>query len=55
MLYFNTNVGATLERAKKIVELRRLGLSLCQSSVMVGCHHQTVANELRQPLTIEID
>ena len=44
-----------VERAKKIVELHRAGLSLRQIAVVVGCHHQTVANELRQPLAIAID
>ena len=44
-----------VERAKKIVELRRLGLSLRQIAVVVGCTHKTVANELRQPLVIAID
>ena len=44
-----------VERAKKIVELRRLGMSLRQISVLVGCTHTTVATELRQPLSIAID
>ena len=44
-----------VERAKKIVELHRAGLSLRQIAVVVGCHHQTVANELKQPLAIAID
>ena len=44
-----------VDRAKKIVELHRAGLSLRQIAVVVGCHHQTVANELRQPLAIAID
>ena len=44
-----------VERAKKIVELHRAGLSLRQIAVVVGCHHQTVANEMRQPLVIAID
>ena len=44
-----------VERAKKIVELRRLGLSLRQIAVVVGCTHKTVANELRQPLVSAID
>ena len=43
-----------VERAKKIVELRRLGLSLRQIAGVVGCTHKTVANELRQPLAIAI-
>ena len=41
------------DRAKKIVELRRAGLSLRQIAVVVGCTHKTVANELRQPLVIK--
>ena len=44
-----------VERAKKIVKLRRLGLSLRQIAVVVGCTHKTVANELRQPLVIAIE
>ena len=44
-----------VERAKKIVKLRRLGLSLRQIAVVVGCTHKTVANELRQPLVIAIN
>ena len=44
-----------VERATKIVELHRAGLSLRQIVEVVGCHHQTVANELRQPLAIAID
>ena len=44
-----------VERAKKIVELRRLGLSLRQISVLAGCGHVTVANELKSPLIKEIN
>ena len=44
-----------VERAKKIVELHRAGLSLRQIAVVVGCTHKTVANELRQPLALAID
>ena len=44
-----------VDRAKKIVELHRAGLSLRQISVVVGCTHKTVANELNQSLTISID
>ena len=36
-----------LERSRKIVELHHAGLSLRQIAVVVGCHHQTVSNELR--------
>ena len=42
-------------RAKKIVELRRAGLSLRQIAVVVGCGLATVSRELRQPLSIAID
>ena len=44
-----------VERAKKIVELHRAGLSLRQIAVVVGCDHKTVFNELRKPLAIAID
>ena len=44
-----------VERAKKIVELHRAGLSLRQISVVVGCGKSTVADELRAPLLIAID
>ena len=44
-----------VERAKKIVELHRAGLSLRQISVLVGCHYSTVSRLLKQPLTIAID
>ena len=44
-----------VERAKKIVKLRRLGMSLRQISVLAGCHHQTVANELKSPLIKAIE
>ena len=43
------------DRAKKIVELRRAGLSLRQIAVVVGCGLATVSRELRQPLSIAID
>ena len=39
-----------LQRSQKIVDLHRAGLSLRQIAAVVGCHHQTVSNELRQPL-----
>ena len=39
-----------LKRSQKIVDLHRAGLSLRQIAAVVGCHHQTVSNELRQPL-----
>ena len=38
--------GSSLERAKKIVELHRAGLSLRQIAVVVGCA-KTAADELR--------
>ena len=44
-----------VERAKKIVELHRAGLSLRQIAVVVGYDHKTVFNELRQPLVTAID
>ena len=44
-----------VERAKKIVELHRTGLSLRQIAVVVGCGLGTVSRELRQPLAIAID
>ena len=44
-----------VERAKKIVELRRSGLSLRQIAVVVGCGHVTVANELKSPLVKAIN
>ena len=44
-----------VERARKIVELRRAGMSLRQISVLLGCHHQTVANELRQSHLTALD
>ena len=44
-----------VERAKKIVELRRLGLSTRQIAVVVGCDQSTVVRTLRQPLAIAID
>ena len=40
-----------LERSKKIVLLHRAGLSLRRIGAIVGCHHQTVANELRQNIS----
>ena len=43
-----------VDRARKIVELHRAGMSQRQIAVVVGCHHQTVANELRQPLATAI-
>ena len=44
-----------VDRAKKIVELRRLGLSTRQIAVVVGCDQSTVVRTLRQPLAIAID
>ena len=44
-----------VERAKKIVELHRAGLSLRQIAVVVGCGLATVSRELRQPLSIAIN
>ena len=44
-----------VERAKKIVELHRAGLSLRQISVVVGCGKSTVADELRAPPLSAID
>ena len=39
-----------LERAKKITALHLTGLSLRQIAALVGCHHQTVSNELKRLL-----
>ena len=44
-----------VERAKKIVELHRAGLSLRQIAVVVGCHYSNVSRVLRQPMSIAID
>ena len=44
-----------VDRVKKIVELRRLGLSTRQIAVVVGCDQSTVVRTLRQPLAIAID
>ena len=44
-----------VDRAKKIVELHRGGLSLRQIAGVVGCGLATVSRELRQPLAIAID
>ena len=44
-----------VDRAKKIVELYRAGLSLRQIAGVVGCGLATVSRELRQPLAISID
>ena len=44
-----------VERAKKIIELHRAGLSQRAIAAKVGCAQKTVSNELRQPLTIAID
>ena len=44
-----------VDRAKKIVELHRAGLSLRQIAGVVGCGLATVSRELRQPLAIAID
>ena len=44
-----------VERAKKIVELHRAGLSLRQIAAVVGCGRMTVARELESPLLIAID
>ena len=44
-----------VERATKIVELHRAGLSLRQIAVVVGCHYSSVSRVLRQPLEISID
>ena len=44
-----------VERAKKIVELHRAGLSLRQIAVVVGCGYVTVANELKSTLVKAID
>ena len=44
-----------VERAKKIVELHRAGLSLRQIAVVVGCHYSSVSRVLRQPMAIAID
>ena len=43
------------DRTRKIVDLRRLGLSVRQISVLVGCHYATVSRELRQPPSKAID
>ena len=44
-----------VERAKKIVELHRAGLSLRQIAVVVGCGKSTVMDELKSPLLTAID
>ena len=44
-----------VDRAKKIVELHRAGLSLRQIAVVVGCHYSSVSRVLRQPLSTAID
>ena len=44
-----------VERARKIVELHRSGMSLRQISVLVGCGKSTVADELRSPLLTALD
>ena len=44
-----------VDRAKKIVELHRAGLSLRQIAVVVGCHYSSVSRVLRQPLATAID
>ena len=44
-----------VERAKKIVELHRAGLSLRQIAVVVGCGKSTVLDELKSPLLSAID
>ena len=44
-----------VERAKKIVELHRAGLSLRQIAVVVGCGKSTVMDELKSPLITGID
>ena len=44
-----------VDRAEKIVKLRRLGLSLRQISVVLGCGKSTVADELKSPLITAID
>ena len=43
------------ERAKKIVELHRAGMSLRQIAVVVGCHYSSVSRVLRQPLATAIN
>ena len=44
-----------VERATKIVELHRAGLSLRQIAVVVGCGKSTVMDELKSPLLTAID
>ena len=44
-----------VERAKKIVELHRAGMSLRQIAVVVGCHYSSVSRVLRQPLATAIN
>ena len=44
-----------VERAKKIVELHRAGMSLRQIAVVVGCHYSSVSRVLRQPLSTAIN
>ena len=44
-----------VERAKKIVELHRAGLSLRQIAVVVGCGKSTVLDELKSPLIKAVD
>ena len=44
-----------VDRARKIVELRRLGLSTRQIAVVAGCDQSTVVRTLRQSLEIAID
>ena len=44
-----------VDRAKKIVELHRAGLSLRQIAVVVGCHYSSDSRVLRQPMAIAID
>ena len=43
------------ERTRKIVELRRLGMSTRQIAVLAGCDHSTVVRTLRKSLATAID
>ena len=44
-----------VERAKKIVELHRAGLSSRAIAAEVGCDQSTVVRELKKPLSLAID
>ena len=43
-------VARVIEKFIQMFEYVFLGFG-----VLIGCHHQTMANELKQPLTIVID